>query len=92
MKLLYRKNETDDTKLINQVKPEILRFLKSSIKPKYSASYRSIIASFKSKSHYRDLTIDEVDCIQLYLDDRFQPATKNDFLFGDYLLKTQDKY
>ena len=55
-------------KLINQIKPEILNFLKSSIKPKYSASYRSIIASLKSKDNYRDLTIDEVDCIQLYLD------------------------
>ena len=79
-------------KLINQIKPEILNFLKSSIKPKYSASYRSIIASLKSKDNYRDLTIDEVDCIQLYLDNRFKPTTKSEFLFGDYLLTNQYKY
>ena len=79
-------------KLIDKVKPEILNFLKSSVKPTYGASYRSIIASFKSKSHYRDLTMEEVDCIQLHLDDRFQPATRGEFLFGDYLLKNQNKY
>ena len=79
-------------KLIEKVKPEILNFLKSTIKPTYSASYRSIIASFKQHTEYRDLTIDEVDCIQLYLDDRFKPRTKIDFLWGDYLLKNQYKY
>ena len=79
-------------KLIEKVKPEILNFLKSSVKPTYGASYRSIIASFKSKSHYRDLTMEEVDCIQLHLDDRFKPATRGEFLFGDYLLKNQNKY
>ena len=52
----------------------------------------SIIASFKSKTHYRNLTIAEVDLIQLYIAKRFQPVTKGDFLFGDYLLKNQDKY
>ena len=74
-------------KLINQVKPEILNYLKYSVKPKYGASYRSIIASFKNKNNYRDLTMDEVDCIQLHLDNRFKPTTKSEFLFGDYLLK-----
>ena len=78
-------------KLINQVKPEILNFLKSSVKPKYNASYRSIIAAFKSKDNYKDLTIDEVDCIQLHLDNRFKPTTRLEFLFGDYLLTNQNK-
>ena len=87
MKLLYRQNETDDTKLIDQVKPEILNFLKFSIKPKYSASYRSIITSFKNKTEYRDLTIDEVDSINIYLSDKFRPTSKVDFLYGNYLLK-----
>ena len=84
--------DNNNMKLINKVKPEILNYLKFSIKPKYSTSYRSIIASFKSKTHYRNLTIAEVDLIQLYIAKRFQPVTKGDFLFGDYLLKNQDKY
>ena len=79
-------------KLIDKVKPEILNFLKSSIKPTYGASYRSIIASFKNKEYYRDLTIEEVDLLQLYLDGRFKPKTKVAFLFGDYLLTNQNKY
>ena len=78
-------------KLIEKVKPEILNFLKSSVKPTYGASYRSIIASFKNNTEYRDLTIDEVDCIQVYLDNRFKPKNKTEFLFGDYLLKKQTK-
>ena len=84
--------DNNNMKLINKVKPEILSFLKSSIKPTYGASYRSIIASFKNNTEYRDLTIEEVDCIQVYLDNRFKPKTRLDFLWGDYLLKNQDKY
>ena len=79
-------------KLIDKVKPEILSFLRSSIKPTYGASYRSIIASFKNNTEYRDLTIEEVDLLQLYLAGRFKPKTKIDFLFGDYLLTNQNKY
>tara|TARA_R110002020_G_scaffold147090_1_gene322158 strand:+ start:432 stop:710 length:279 start_codon:yes stop_codon:yes gene_type:complete len=91
MKLLYRQNESDDVKLIDQVKPEILSFLRSTIKPKYSASYRAIIASFKNKTEYRDLTIDEVDSLMIYLNDRFKPRDKTDFMYGKYLLKTTNK-
>jgi len=84
--------DNNNMKLINKVKPEILSFLKSSIKPTYGASYRSIIASFKNNTEYRNLTIEEVDTLQMYLDNRFKPVTKGDFLWGDYLLKNQDKY
>ena len=79
-------------KLIDKVKPEILNYLKSSVKPKYSVSYRSIVSAFKSKECYRNLTIDEVDLIQLHLDDRFRPKTRSEFLFGDYLLTNKNKF
>ena len=79
-------------KLIKKVKPEILNYLKFSVKPKYGTSYRSIIAAFKNKEYYRDLTMEEVDLLQLYLAGRFKPKTKVDFLFGDYLLTNQNKY
>ena len=75
--------------LINKVKPEILEFLENETKPNYGASYRSIIYSFKKCSDYRQLTIDEVDSLLIYLPESFRPNGRSDFYYGGYLLKKE---
>ena len=77
-------------KLIDQLEPVVLRALERSAKINYSSSYRSIIASLESVSRYRDLTIDQVDTILIYLPDELHPSGRTDFYYGDYLL--QKKY
>ena len=74
-------------KLKKQIKPEILNYLKSTVKNKYYTTYKKILKSLNEKEHYRNLTMDEVDTINLFLADRFKPKNKTEFLFGDYLLK-----
>ena len=76
-------------KLIDQVKPEVLRALEAS-KIQYSSSYRSIIASLSSASRYRQLSIDQVDQIITFLPRELHPNGRTDFYYGDYLL--QKKY
>lgn len=77
-------------KLIDQVKPEVLRALDRHVKIKYSSSYRCIIASLESVSEYRDLTIDQVNTLLIYLPDELHPNGRTDFYYGDYIL--QKKY
>ena len=76
-------------KLINKVKPEILDALKES-KIKYSSSYELIITSMSKIETYRDLTINQVDNLILFLPDELKPNGRTDFYYGDYLL--QKKY
>ena len=76
-------------KLIDQVKPEVLDALSES-KIKYSASYRSIIASLSSADRYRQLSIDQVDQLITFLPRELHPNGRTDFYYGDYLL--QEKY
>ena len=75
--------------LINKVKPEILEFLENETKPNYSASYRAIICSFKECSDYRQLTIDQIDSLLIYLPKSFRPNGRTDFYWGDYLLQKE---
>ena len=77
-------------KLIDQVKPEILESLENDCKIKYSSSYELIITSFTNIERYRDLTINQVDQLILFLPDELKPNGRTDFYYGDYLL--QKKY
>ena len=77
-------------KLIDQVQPIVLRALERSSKIKYTASYRSIIASLESVNRYRDLTIDQVNTLLMFLPDDLHPNGRTDFYYGDYIL--QKKY
>ena len=77
-------------KLIEQVEPVVLKALERSSKIKYTASYRSIIASLESVNRYRDLTIDQVNTLLMFLPDDLHPNGRTDFYYGDYIL--QKKY
>ena len=77
-------------KLIDKIKPEVLESLENDCKIKYSSSYELIIASFTNKERYRDLTINQVDQLILFLPDELKPNGRTDFYYGDYLL--QKKY
>ena len=75
-------------KLIDKVKPEILDALKES-KIKYSSSYELIITSMSKIETYRDLTINQVDNLILFLPDELKPNGRTDFYYGDYLLQKE---
>ena len=77
-------------KLIDQVKPEILKVLEKDVKISYSSSYELIIASLSSINRYRDLSINQVDTIITFLPNELHPNGRTDFYYGDYLL--QKKY
>ena len=77
-------------KLIDKVKPEVLRSLENGCKFQYRSSYRSIIASLKSVNKYRDLSINQVDTLITFLPNELHPNGRTDFYYGDYLL--QKKY
>ena len=77
-------------KLIDKVKPEVLRSLENGCKVQYSSSYELIIASLSNINRYRDLNINQVDTIITFLPKELHPDGKVDFYYGDYLL--QKKY
>ena len=77
-------------KLIDRVKPVVLRALDRSAKIKYTSSYNAIIASLESVNRYRDLTIDQVNTLITFLPQELHPDGKTDFYYGDYIL--QKKY
>ena len=77
-------------KLIDQIKPEVLKSLENDCKINYSSSYELIITSFTSVKRYRDLTINQVDSIITFLPRDLHPNGRTDFYYGDYLL--QKKY
>ena len=77
-------------KLIDQVQPTVLKALEVSAKIKYSSSYKCIIASLESVNRYRDLTIDQVNTLLMFLPDDLHPNGRTDFYYGDYIL--QKKY
>ena len=79
-------------KLIDKVKPEVLKALTNKTKIDYSASYRAIITSLKSKDFYRDLTINEVDNIITFLPEKYRPEGRTDFYYGDFLIQKELKY
>ena len=77
-------------KLIDQIEPKVLRSLENTCKIQYSSSYRSIIASLESVNEYRDLTIDQINTLLIYLPNELHPNGRTDFYYGDYIL--QKKY
>ena len=76
-------------KLINKVKPEVLRSLENGCKIKYSSSYEFIITSLSDVDKYRDLSINQVDSIITFLPKEYHPNGRTDFYYGDYLLKKE---
>ena len=78
------------TKLIDKIKPEVLRALDRHCKPHYPTSHRMIIASFKDLDFYRDLTIEQVLQLKVFLPKELGPTTILDWCYGDNILL--DKY
>lgn len=78
------------TKLIDKVKPEVLRALDRHCRPEYPTSHRIIITSLQDITHYRDLTIEQVDNLITFLPIEFKPKGDLEMFYGDHLL--QDKY
>ena len=75
-------------KLIDKVKPEVLDALEKS-KITYSSSYELIITSMSEIERYRDLTINQVDSLILFLPEELKPNGRTDFYYGDYLLQKE---
>ena len=76
-------------RLIDQVKPEILRSLENGCKIQYSSSYEVIIASLSNVDRYRDLSINQVDTLLTFLPNELHPNGRLDFYYGDYLLQKE---
>jgi hypothetical protein len=77
-------------KLINKIKPEVLKALENDCKIQYSSSYRAIVISLSNIERYRDLTIAQVNELITFLPNEYHPDDRTDFYYGDYLL--QKKY
>ena len=77
------------TRLIGKVKPEVLKALKNETEIKYSSSYKAIIYSLADVERYRDLTINQVDQLILFLPNELHPNGRTDFYYGDYLLQKE---
>ena len=78
------------TKLIDKIKPEVLRALDRHCKPQYPTSHRMIIASLQDLYNYRELTIEQLSQIKIFLPKEFEPVTSLDWCYGDHIL--QKKY
>jgi len=76
-------------KLIDQVKPEVLDALSES-KIKYGSSYRYIITSLENANRYKDLTIDQLQNLIIFLPSELKPQDDMDWYYGDNIL--QEKY
>ena len=77
-------------KLLDKIKPEVLRALDRHVKLEYPTSHRMIITSLQDISHYRDLTIEQVFQLKTFLPKEFEPVTSLDWCYGDNIL--QKKY
>ena len=78
------------TRLIDKVKPEVLRALDRHCRPEYPTSHRIIITSLQDMENYRDLTIRQLSDLITFLPSEFKPKGDIDMFYGDHLL--QDKY
>ena len=76
--------------LISKVKPEVLKALKDEAEIKYNSSYKAIIFALADVERYRQLTIEQVDQLLVFLPDEFHPNGRTDFYYGDYLLKNEE--
>ena len=77
-------------KLIDKIKPEVLRALDRHCKPHYPTSHRMILVSLESVLFYRDLTIEQVTQLKVFLPKEFEPKCSLDWSYGDNIL--QKKY
>ena len=77
------------TKLIDKIKPEVLRALDRHCKPEYPTSHRMIITSLQSLYCYRELTIEQVSQLKTFLPKEFEPITSLDWCYGDHILQTK---
>ena len=75
------------SRLIDKVKPEVLRALDRHVKLEYPTSHRMMIASLEDVERYRDLTIEQVFQFITFLPAEFKPKTKWDIFYGDHLLQ-----
>ena len=80
----------NNMKLIDKVKPSVLKALANHVKPNYSSSYRSIIASLNKAERYQDLTVSDIYNLNTFLPQEIQPNGTIDLYWGDYIM--QDKY
>ena len=78
------------TRLIDKVKPEVLRALDRHCRPEYPTSHRIIITSLQNMENYRDLTIRQLSDLITFLPSEFKPKGDIEMFYGDHLL--QDKY
>ena len=78
------------TKLIDKIKPEVLRALDRHCKQDYPTSHRMIIASLQDIYNYRELTIEQVSQLKCFLPKEFEPQCDLDWCYGDNIL--QKKY
>ena len=76
-------------KLIDKVKPEILKALESDAKINFSSSYEAIVLSLSDVEKYRELTINQVDILLTFLPNELHPNGSVDFYYGDYLLQKE---
>ena len=76
-------------KLIDKVKPEILKALESDAKINFSSSYEAIVLSLSDVEKYRELTINQVDILLTFLPNELHPNGRVDFYYGDYLLQKE---
>ena len=77
-------------KLINKIKPTVLKALENHVKPKYSSSYEKIIASLSKVDRYLELTVNDTYNLYTFLPREMQPNGVLDTFWGDYIM--QDKY
>ena len=82
--------EKTNMKLIDKIKPEVLRALDRHCKPHYPTSHRMIIASLQDLYNYRELTIEQVTQLKVFLPKEFEPKCSLDWSYGDNIL--QKKY
>ena len=82
--------EKTNMRLIDKIKPEVLRALDRHCKPHYPTSHRMIITSLQDLYHYRELTIEQVSQLKVFLPKEFEPITSLDWCYGDNIL--QKKY
>ena len=78
------------TRLIDKIKPEVLKALDRHASQQYPSSHRMIIATLSGIERYRDLTIDQIQTVLTFLPNELHPDGRTDFYYGDYLL--QKKY
>ena len=76
-------------KLIDKVKPEVLKALESDAKINFSSSYKAIVLSLSDVEKYRELTINQVDILLTFLPNELHPNGRVDFYYGDYLLQKE---